>query len=152
MADTDPNRFFLGKLYNNRNQLTEEKMYYNPSDLNTHCIITGMTGSGKTGLGILLLEEIALKGIPAIVIDAKGDLTNLLLHFPNITGKDIAPWLDQEAPIRAGKELYEYANEKAAAWREGRSGLYGFYTRIFHWQPSQHYGKFFRTGCFHNLQ
>ncbi len=120
MADTDPNRFFLGKLYNNRNQLTDEKMYYNPSDLNTHCIITGMTGSGKTGLGILLLEEIALKGIPAIVIDAKGDLTNLLLHFPNITGKDIAPWLDQEAPIRAGKELYEYANEKAAAWREGQ--------------------------------
>ena len=121
MAEIDPNKFFLGKLYNTRNQLTEEKMYYNPADLNTHCVITGMTGSGKTGLGILMLEEIALKQIPAIIIDPKGDLTNLLLHFQNMTGKDITPWLDQEAPIRAGKELYEYANEKAAAWKEGQS-------------------------------
>ena len=114
MSEIDPNKFFLGKLYNTRNQLTDEKMYYTPADLNTHCVITGMTGSGKTGLGIVLLEEIAQKQIPAIIIDPKGDLTNLLLHFPNITGKDIAPWLDQEAPIREGKEMYEYANEKAA--------------------------------------
>lgn len=121
MAEIDPNKLFLGRLYNTRNQLTDELMYYNPSDLNTHCVITGMTGSGKTGLGILLLEEIALKKIPAIIIDAKGDLTNLLLHFQNMTGKDIAPWLDQEAPIREGKELYEYANEKAAAWKEGQA-------------------------------
>ena len=120
MAETDPNKLFLGKLYNNQNQVTDEKMYYDPADLNTHCVITGMTGSGKTGLGILMLEEIALKGIPAIIIDPKCDLTNLLLHFPNITGKDIAPWLDQEAPIREGKELYEYANEKAAAWKKGQ--------------------------------
>ena len=119
MAELDPNKMFLGKLYNSRNVLTEEKMFYTPSDLNTHCIITGMTGSGKTGLGILMLEEIALKGIPAIIIDAKGDLTNLLLHFPNMTGKDIAPWLDAEAPVREGKELYEYANDKAKAWSEG---------------------------------
>ena len=120
MGETDPNKLFLGKLYNTRNVLTDEKMFYNPSDLNTHCVITGMTGSGKTGLGILLLEEIALKKIPTIIIDPKGDLTNLLLHFPNMTGKDIAPWLDQEAPIREGKELYEYANEKAEAWRKGQ--------------------------------
>ena len=96
MVQIDPNKMFLGKLFDSNNNLTDENMYYNPSDLNTHCIITGMTGSGKTGLGILMLEEIALKGIPAIVIDAKGDLTNLLLHFPNITGRDIAPWLDPE--------------------------------------------------------
>ena len=121
MGEIDPNKMFLGKLYNSRNVLTEEKMFYNPSDLNTHCIITGMTGSGKTGLGILMLEEIALKGIPAIIIDAKGDLTNLLLHFPNMNGKDIAPWLDPEAPVREGKELYEYANEKAKAWVEGQA-------------------------------
>ena len=115
MGETDPNKLFLGKLYNTRNVLTDEKMFYNPSDLNTHCVITGMTGSGKTGLGILLLEEIALKKIPTIIIDPKGDLTNLLLHFPNMKGKDIAPWLDAEAPVREGKELYEYANEKAKA-------------------------------------
>ena len=121
MADTDQNKLFLGKLYNTKNQLTDEKMFYNPSDLNTHCVITGMTGSGKTGLGILMLEEIALKKIPAIIIDPKGDLTNLLLHFPDMTGKDIAPWLDQEAPVRAGKELYEYANEKATEWKEGQA-------------------------------
>ena len=86
MGETDPNKLFLRKLYNTRNVLTDEKMFYNPSDLNTHCVITGMTGSGKTGLGILLLEEIALKKIPTIIIDPKGDLTNLLLHFPNMTG------------------------------------------------------------------
>ena len=122
MAESDPNKLFLGKLYTSNNILTDEKMFYDPSDLNTHCIITGMTGSGKTGLGILMLEEIALKGIPAIIIDPKGDLTNLLLHFPNMTGKDIAPWLDPEAPVREGKELYEYANEKAEAWKEGQQG------------------------------
>ena len=121
MAEIDPNKLFLGKLYDTQNQLTEEKMFYTPSDLNTHCVITGMTGSGKTGLGIIMLEEIALKKIPAIIIDPKGDLTNLLLHFPEITGKDIAPWLDQEAPVREGKELYEYANEKAAAWKKGQT-------------------------------
>lgn len=121
MAYTDPKKLFLGKIYNTRNQLTEEKMYYDPADLNTHCVITGMTGSGKTGLGILMLEEIAVKKLPAIIIDPKGDLTNLLLHFPNMTGKDIAPWLDQEAPIREGKELYEYANEKAEAWKAGQA-------------------------------
>ena len=119
--EIDPNKLFLGKLYNTNNQLTEDKMFYNPADLNTHCVITGMTGSGKTGLGVLMLEEIALRKIPAIIIDPKGDLTNLLLHFPEITGKDIAPWLDQEAPVREGKELYEYANEKAAAWKEGQA-------------------------------
>ena len=121
MVQIDPNKMFLGKLYNSENILTEENLYYNPSDLNTHCIITGMTGSGKTGLGILMLEEIALKGIPAIIIDAKGDLTNLLLHFPNMTGRDIAPWLDPEAPLRSGQELYDYANDKASAWLEGQA-------------------------------
>ena len=120
MGEIDPNNLYLGKLYNSKNEVTEEKLFYNPSDLNTHCIISGMTGSGKTGLGILMLEEIALKKIPAIIIDPKGDLTNLLLHFPNMNGKDIAPWLDPEAPLREGRELYDYANEKAKSWVKGQ--------------------------------
>ena len=125
MGEIDPNKLFLGKLYNNKNELTEEKLFYEPSDLNTHCVITGMTGSGKTGLGILMLEEIALKKIPAIIIDPKGDLTNLLLHFPNMKGEDIAPWLDPEAPVREGKDLYEYADEKAEKWVKGQES-WGF--------------------------
>ena len=120
MSNIDPKKLFLGKLYDSDNKVTEEKMYYDPADLNTHCIITGMTGSGKTGLGILMLEEIALKKIPAIIIDPKGDLTNLLLHFEDMKGADIEPWLDAEAAVREGKELRDFADEKAAAWVEGQ--------------------------------
>lgn len=120
MGQADPKKLFLGKLYDQNNKISDTKALYDPSDLNTHCVITGMTGSGKTGLGILMLEEIALKNIPAIVIDPKGDLTNLLLHFPNMTGKDVAPWLDPEAPARAGKDLETLSDEIAKKWIAGQ--------------------------------
>ncbi len=120
MSNIDPKKLFLGKLYDSNNKVTDGKMYYDPADLNTHCIITGMTGSGKTGLGILMLEEIALKKIPAIIIDPKGDLTNLLLHFEDMKGADIEPWLDAEAAVREEKDLRDFADEQAAAWVEGQ--------------------------------
>jgi hypothetical protein len=78
-----------------------------------------MTGSGKTGLCVGLLEEAALQGIPAIVVDPKGDLTNLLLHFPELAPQDFAPWLDSEAVRRQGKTLDQAAEETAATWKKG---------------------------------
>ena len=119
MTNNDPGKFFLGKLYDENGNLTDENLIYDAGDLNTHCVITGMTGSGKTGLGIVLLEEIARSNIPAIVIDPKGDLTNLLLHFPELEGADFAPWIDPEAPIREGKPLAQLAEETAEKWKNG---------------------------------
>lgn len=119
MTPIDPKKFYLGNYTDGQGNRTDEKLLYDPEDLNTHCVITGMTGSGKTGLGIALLEEIALKNIPAIIIDPKGDLTNLLLHFPELKGEDFSPWIDPEAPLREGKDLYSIAEETAENWRKG---------------------------------
>lgn len=128
MSATDPAKLFLGKLLDQSGNLTDEKMLYSPEDLNTHCVITGMTGSGKTGLGITMLEEILLKNIPVIVIDPKGDLTNLLLHFPNLEPSDFADWIDPEAPTRLGKDLSVLAEEEADKWKKGLAG-WGFGSR-----------------------
>ena len=88
------NEMYLGRLYDSQNKkTTENKFTYDPGDLTTHGVVTGMTGSGKTGLCITLLEEAALQGIPAIIIDPKGDLTNLLLHFPNLAPRISNPGL-----------------------------------------------------------
>jgi hypothetical protein len=78
-----------------------------------------MTGSGKTGLCIVLLEEAALKGIPAIIIDPKGDLTNLLLHFPELAPQDFQPWIDADLARRAGKSVEQVAADASNSWREG---------------------------------
>ena len=78
-----------------------------------------MTGSGKTGLCIALLEEAALQNVPAIIIDPKGDLTNLLLHFPDLLPQDFQPWIDPEMERRTGKSMEEIAKEAASAWRNG---------------------------------
>ncbi|MEX2622552.1 MAG: DUF87 domain-containing protein, partial [Acidimicrobiia bacterium] len=73
---------------------TGEVTAYAPGDLTTHGVIVGMTGSGKTGLGIIYLEEALRAGIPALILDPKGDMTNLLLTFPNLAPADFAPWVD----------------------------------------------------------
>lgn len=98
---------------------TGEIVQYDPEDLTTHGIIVGMTGSGKTGLLIDLLEEAALRGIPSIVIDPKGDLTNLFLHFPNLAPADFEPWIDPEAARRASLSVSQLAEATASRWREG---------------------------------
>jgi hypothetical protein len=116
---TDPH-FYLGRAYDPiEKSTTTEKVYYDPADLTTHAVVTGMTGSGKTGLCITLLEEAALAGIPAIIIDLKGDLTNLLLHFPDLAPQDFQPWIDPEMARRAGKTLDQLAVDASATWREG---------------------------------
>jgi hypothetical protein len=113
-------KFYLGKLFDSvQNKLTDQPLQYDPADLTTHALVTGMTGSGKTGLCIGLMEEAALQGVPAILIDPKGDLTNLLLHFPELAPQDFQPWLDPELARHAGKTLEQAANETALAWRNG---------------------------------
>src|SRR5215212_8654559 len=113
-------RFYLGRAYDPINKTTiTESVSYDPADLTTHAVVTGMTGSGKTGLCITLLEEAALAGVPAIIIDPKGDLTNLLLHFPDLAPQDFQPWIDPEMARRAGKALDQLAVDASTSWRQG---------------------------------
>src|SRR5215813_7691444 len=117
-----PEPFYLGRLFDLKNgKATSTPLHYDPSDLTTHAVVTGMTGSGKTGLCITLLEEAALAGIPAIIIDPKGDLTNLLLHFPDLAPQDFQPWIDSDLARRLKKTTEQVATETAESWRKGLS-------------------------------
>lgn len=127
MADTNPHvdyelpaSFYLGKKYEiSDRRLLEEKVLYNAKDLTTHAMCVGMTGSGKTGLCLALLEEAAIDGIPAICIDPKGDLGNLLLTFPELRGSDFEPWIEPGEASRKGLSPTEYAQQTADLWRQG---------------------------------
>jgi len=113
-------QFYLGKIFNlKKNAITNDRLTYDPPDLTTHAIVTGMTGSGKTGLCVGLLEEAALQGIPAIVVDPKGDLTNLVLSFPDLAPEDFAPWIDANSARREKKTIPEVAEKTAALWKNG---------------------------------
>ncbi|MBK8943449.1 MAG: ATP-binding protein [Polyangiaceae bacterium] len=83
----------------------------------THGVILGMTGSGKTGLSIVMIEEALRAGVPVLAVDIKGDLPNLLLTFPELDGPSFAPWVDPEAAARAGRSVDELASETATRWR-----------------------------------
>ncbi len=112
--------FYLGRTYDLASgKLTEQPLLYDSKDLVTHAVCVGMTGSGKTGLGIALLEEAAIDGVPAIVIDPKGDLANLLLTFPELRGEDFRPWINEAEAAVKGLSPEQYAEEQATAWREG---------------------------------
>jgi hypothetical protein len=91
-------------------------------DFTTHGVIVGMTGSGKTGLGIVLIEEALRAGVPTLLIDPKGDLTNLCLTFPGLTGADFEPWVNEGDAQKAGQTVPEFAAAQAAAWAAGIGG------------------------------
>lgn len=111
---------YLGKEYNlSKGTLNSKPYLFKMNDLTTHAICLGMTGSGKTGLGIGLLEELALKGIPAIIVDPKGDLADLMLTFPKLSAEEFLPWIDRDEAARKGKDPKEYAAEVAEEWKKG---------------------------------
>jgi len=115
-------KFYIGRDVDPRTQKTSDRpTLYDPDDLTTHGVVVGMTGSGKTGLSIGLIEEAALNQIPALLIDPKGDLANLLLHFPGLAAEDFQPWVDADQARREGKTVEQLATETAEAWRKGLS-------------------------------
>jgi hypothetical protein len=112
--------FYLGRPYDLETKSPREGLLlYDAKDLVTHAVCVGMTGSGKTGLCIDLLEEAAIDGIPALAIDPKGDLGNLLLTFPDLAPEEFRPWIDEDEARRNGKTPDEWAASEAETWRKG---------------------------------
>jgi hypothetical protein len=112
--------FYLGRPYDlAAKQAKPGWLLYDSKDLVTHAVCVGMTGSGKTGLCLALLEEAAIDGIPAIIIDPKGDLGNLMLTFPGLKGEDFQPWINEDDARKKGLSQADYAEAQAELWRKG---------------------------------
>ena len=112
--------FYLGRRFDpDSGEIAAEPLLYDASDLTTHAVIIGMTGSGKTGLGVCLLEEALIDQVPVIAIDPKGDLGNLLLNFPQLRGADFSPWVDPGAARAQGLDREAFATAQAKLWRKG---------------------------------
>ncbi len=112
--------FYLGRPYDlKKQQASEAPLLYDSKDLVTHAVCVGMTGSGKTGLCLSLLEEAALDGVPAILIDPKGDLPNLLLTFPQLRGEDFLPWINADDAAKKGLTPEAFAAQQAEMWKKG---------------------------------
>jgi hypothetical protein len=112
--------FYLGRRIDaETGKVTDVPLLYDAADLVTHAVILGMTGSGKTGLGIGLMEEAALDGIPVLAVDPKGDLANLLLTFPRLDAAEFAPWVNADEARLAGIDTAQFAEREATRWRKG---------------------------------
>ena len=112
--------FYLGKTYDlEAGELQDEVVLYDSKDLTTHAVIIGMTGSGKTGLGLDILEEALIDNIPLIAIDPKGDLGNLLLTFPELSAEAFRPWVNEQEAANQGQTADEYAAAQAELWERG---------------------------------
>jgi hypothetical protein len=112
--------FYLGREFDPAQpKAAPAPILYDSRDLTTHAVCVGMTGSGKTGLCLALIEEAAIDGIPAICIDPKGDIANLLLTFPNLSAAEFAPWVDAGEAARHGESVEQYAASVADTWKKG---------------------------------
>ena len=112
--------FYLGRPYDlSAKRANPGWLLYDSKDLVTHAVCVGMTGSGKTGLCLSLLEEAAIDNIPAVIIDPKGDLGNLLLTFPALRGEDFLPWINEDDARKKGQSPAEYAGAQAELWKNG---------------------------------
>ncbi|MCC7476566.1 MAG: ATP-binding protein [Pirellulales bacterium] len=115
-----PGSFYLGRPHDLKaGETSAEPLMYDSKDLTTHAVCVGMTGSGKTGLCLALMEEAALHGIPVLAIDPKGDLGNLLLAFPNLAASDFRPWIDEGEAARQGLSADDFAAKQAEVWAKG---------------------------------
>jgi hypothetical protein len=116
-----PNNFYIGRAFDPKaGELDKETpVYYDSRDLTTHGLIVGMTGSGKTGMALGLLEEAILDGIPAILVDPKGDLGNLMLTFPEFRPQDFQPWVLEDEARRENMDVAALAAKKAEQWQKG---------------------------------
>lgn len=118
----------LGQFYLGREMVPDtgkpdgDLVMYDSKDLVTHGVVLGMTGSGKTGLCLALLEEAAMDQIPAIIIDPKGDIANLMLAFPELSAADFLPWVNEDDAARKGLTPQESADRTAAMWKDGLTG------------------------------
>ncbi|MBN2823781.1 MAG: DUF87 domain-containing protein [Campylobacterales bacterium] len=114
------NLFYLGKEVDVKTQtLSDDLLLYKNKDLTTHAAIIGMTGSGKTGLGIGIIEEAAIDRIPSLIIDPKGDMGNLLLQFENLKADEFEPWIDPQEAEQKGMDVARYAAKTAQIWSDG---------------------------------
>ena len=112
--------FYLGREVDPETKVRGDvPLLYDSSDLVTHGVIVGMTGSGKTGLGIDLIEEAAIDGVPVIAIDPKGDLGNLLLTFPQLSAAEFTPWVNPDEARRVGQTTDAFGQAEAARWAKG---------------------------------
>jgi len=112
--------FYIGREYDLANKKSGEQLIlYDSKDLVTHGVCVGMTGSGKTGLCIAILEEAAIDGIPAIIIDPKGDMPNMLLTFPQLRPEDFLPWINEDDARRKGLSPQDFAAKQAETWKKG---------------------------------
>ncbi|MFT7474619.1 MAG: hypothetical protein ACI81L_001544 [Verrucomicrobiales bacterium] len=120
MNDVPQGQLYLGRVLDpSTGDRTGDPVHLEASDLTTHGVIVGMTGSGKTGLSVIMLEEALLQGIPTIIIDPKGDMGNLLLTFPDLAGDDFEPWVNAADADRDGISLGEHATKTAEFWKSG---------------------------------
>lgn len=115
-----PQRIYLGREFDlQRGVADDEPVSINSRELTTHAVCLGMTGTGKTGLGVVMLEEVLMQGVPCIILDPKGDITNLALNFPDLAPADFLRWLDADEAHRQGVTALEQAERVSARWREG---------------------------------